>query len=187
MEKPPLRPLLFVPAYLLLTVIATLLGNPGLDISAFWSRLFGVGCLALHFRWTFRALSFVSMRPPFVQKGADVSDPLRTARRFLVMLILCFGGAVLYKAYLHPVMFGGMPLYEPLEMLLGLVTAFLFFGIFWISARAVCEAEVGKRVPAHSVVGTFLLFIYIVIGAPFIYRRLKKLGEPVRAGIPEPA
>lgn len=187
MERLPLRPLLFVPAYLLLTAIGILLGAPGLDISIFWTALFGLGCFAFHFRWTFRALAFVSKRPPVVQKGAGVSDPLRRARRFSVMMILGFGALILYGVYLQPVVGSETLFAELLEMPLLLLVVFSFFGIFWISARAVCEAEAGKKVPAHSVVGTFLLFIYIVIGAPFIYRRLKKLGEQLPAGIAEPA
>ncbi len=61
-------------------------------------------------------------------------------------------------------------------------TAILFFGFFWVPARAVCEAEAGRKVPLHSVVGTFLLFVYIVIGAPFIYRRLKDIGNKTVGG-----
>ena len=186
MEKLPLRPLLFVPAYLLLNVMSVFPTLLGLELAAFWAVLFGLGCFALHFRWTFRALAFASERLRSVQHGAGVPAPLRTARRFLLMMIFFFGSAILYKTYLQPAV-SETPFAELLEMPLVLLVAFLFFGIFWISARAVCDAEAGKRVPAHSVVGTFLLFIYIVIGAPFIYRRLKKMGEPVRAGIPEPA
>jgi len=187
MGKLPLRPLFFVPAYLLLAAVSSLLGTSGLEISGFWPFLFGLGCFALHFAWTFRALAFVSKRLRSMRYSVDVSEPLPTARRFLLVLIVCFGGAVLYKTYLQPALFGGTPFDKPLEMALAFATVFLFFGIFWISARALCEAEMGRKVPAHSIVGTFLLFIYIVIGAPFIYRRLKKLGEQSPDGIAEPA
>jgi hypothetical protein len=38
-------------------------------------------------------------------------------------------------------------------------------------------AEDGAETPPSRVVGTFLLFLFLVVGAPFIYRRLEALGE----------
>ena len=182
MEKLPLRPLFFVPAYLFLSLMSVYPVLLDIEFAEFWSLLLGLGAFALQFTWTYRALAFVSTRLHYPRHGVSDSQPLWTARRILLMLTAFIAGVVLYKGYLQSAVFSGTLLDEPVEWFLAIGTTSLFFGFFWIPARAVCEAEAGRKVPAHSVLGTFLLFIYIVIGAPFIYRRLKTLGDTTVSG-----
>ena len=182
MEKLPLRPIFFVPAYLLLFVVSVSLASPKLGISNLWPWFFSLAGFALHFVWVFRALVFASGRLRFIGRGSSGSDALRIAGRFFMMMILCFGVATLYKAYLKPVVGSVTPLDETLEMLLALATLYFFLGIFWISARTLCEAELGGKATTYGTISTCLLLLNLFIGAPFIYRRLETLRElpPVR-------
>ena len=177
MGKLPLRPLFFLPAYLLTGFVSAYPVLMDIQFAEFWSLLLGLSAAALQFTWTYRALAFASKRLQHLRHSVSDSQPLRTALRILLMLIAFFAGIALYKGYLQAAVFGGTLLDQPIAWFLAFGAAILFFGIFWIPARALCEAEMGRKVPAHSVVGTFLLFVYIVIGAPFIYRRLKHLRD----------
>jgi hypothetical protein len=187
MEKLPLRPLFFVPAYLLVFVATSFSTAPGVEVSIFWSSLFGLGLFALHFFWTYRALAFAFERRRFMGRGAGVSDPLHTARRFILIVILILGISPFYQVYLKPALFSGAPFDEPLEFLLALAGLYFSFGIFWIAARTLCEAELGGKASTIGIIGTFFQFLTVVIGAPFIYRRLKNLREQPSGGIAETA
>jgi len=187
MEKLPIRPLVFVPAYLLLVVVSASLAAPGLDIPGIWATLLGLAVFALHFTWMFRAMAYASKwrRPMGLSRG--VSDPPTTVLRFLLMMFLCLGVGALYKAYLQPAITDGTSLDKTIELAIALPTLYFLVGMFWISARTLCEAEMGRQAPTFSIVSTSILFFYIFIGAPFIYRRLKKLNEPLPGGLAETA
>lgn len=186
MEKLPLRPLVFVPAYLLLAVVSAFLAAPGLDIPGVWVSLLGLAVFALHFTWMFRALAYASKRRISVGLNLGASDPATTVLRYLVLMLLCFGIGALYKAFLQPANSAGSSLDKTIEFAIALPALYFLAGIFWIPARALCEAEMGRKATTFSIVGTAILFFYIFIGAPFIYQRLKKLNAPLSGGLAEP-
>ncbi|MGF1632094.1 MAG: hypothetical protein ACFCUT_21675 [Kiloniellaceae bacterium] len=187
MEKLPLRPLVFVPVYLLLLAVSALLKVPGLGTSGIWAPLLSMAAVALHFTWMFRAVAYASKWRRSMGRSLGVSEPSATVLRFLLMTFLCLGVAVLYKAYLKPAIGEESSLDRIVEMALVLPTLYFVVGMFWISARTLCEAEMGRKASTFSIGSTAILFIYIFIGAPFIYRRLKDLSEPLPGGLAETA
>lgn len=187
MEKLPLRPLVFIPAYLLLLAVSALLKVPGLATSGIWPALLSMAAVALHFAWMVRAVTYASKWRRSMGQTLSVSEPPTTVLRCLVMTFLILGVAVLYKAYLKPAVGEGSPLDNTVEMALAAPGLYFLVGMFWISARTLCEAEMGRKAPTSSIVATSILFFYIFIGAPFIYRRLKNLSEPLPGSLAETA
>jgi hypothetical protein len=57
----------------------------------------------------------------------------------------------------------------------GFAGTLAFFWTSWPVAAALCNAEDGGETRAIRIIGTFLLCLYLIIGAPFIYKRLKTL------------
>jgi ABC-type transport system involved in cytochrome c biogenesis permease subunit len=175
MTKLPLRPVLFVPAYFLslATVMVPLL--LGQTFTMAWVAVAVSLALILQLWWTYRAVAFASQVTDEPGKHSS-----RTTIKYL-LLVICIGAvyAAIFPSFVKPHLVG-----TPFEAYLGvdspvmgLVVCLVFLAVFWVAARVVCEAEAKGKVPAHSVVGTFLLFFYIIIGAPFIYGRLKRLGS----------
>ena len=187
MEKLPLRPLVFVPAYLLLWAVSAILAAPGLGISGIWAAVLSMAVVALHFTWMVRAVAYASKRRLSMGLSSDVSKPSATVLRFLLMTVLILGVSAPYKAYLEPVVGEGSALDTTVETALALSGLYFLVGMFWISARTLCEAEMGRKAPIFSIVATAILFSFLLIGAPFIYRRLKELNAPLTDGLTEPA
>lgn len=183
MEKLPLRPLVFIPTYLVLFVASVLVSAPGLEVSAIWGALLGLTLFALHFTWMFRALAFASKRRGAMGGSRGAAEAPTTFLRFLVLMVLCFGVGELYEAYLQPAITGGSSLDQAIEAVFALLTIYFLVGMHWMSACAVCEAEMGRKASTFSIVSTAILFFFILIGAPFIYQRLKKLNEPLSDGL----
>jgi len=187
MEKLPLRPLVFVPVYLLLLAVSAVLKVPELGISGIWAPLLSMAAVALHFTWMLRALAYASKWRRSMGRSPGVSEPLTAVLRFLLMTFICLGVIVLYKVYLKPAVGEESPLDRGVELALTLPTIYFLVGMFWISARTLCEADMGRKASTFSIVSTAILFMYIFIGAPFIYRRLKNLSEPLAGGLAETA
>jgi len=91
----------------------------------------------------------------------------------------------LYKIYLKPAILDVASLDKTIEAGLAMLLIYFLVGMFWISARTLCEAELGRKVSTFSVIGTCMQFFFIFIGAPFIYLRLRKLSEPIVGGTAE--
>ena len=51
--------------------------------------------------------------------------------------------------------------------------------IFWVAARALVEVEEGKRVRADRCIGTFLAFLFLIIGIFFIQPRVRRVFKAV--------
>jgi hypothetical protein len=120
-------------------------------------------------------------------RSQGVSEPPTAVLRFLLMTFVCLGVGMLYKATLKPVIGEGSPLDSTVEIAIALPGLYFLAGMFWISARTLCEAEMGRKAPTFSIVATSILFFFIFIGAPFIYQRLKKLNEPLAGSLAETA
>jgi hypothetical protein len=187
MDKLPIRPLVFVPVYLLLFFVALFLTAPGLQIPGIWAPLLGLAVFALHFTWMFRATAYASKRRSSMGRSLGVQDPPTTVLRFLLMTLLCLGLGELYEAYLQPALIEGTSLDKAIQFAIVLPTLYFLVGMFWIAARALCEAEMGPKAPTSGIASTAILFFFILIGAPFIYRRLKNLSEPLAGGLAETA
>jgi hypothetical protein len=172
MTKLPLRPVLFIPAYFLALATVMIPALLGQTFTMVWMAVAVSLALILQLWWTYRAAAFATQ---------ITGEPgSRTIIKYL-LLVICIGAvyAAIFPSFVKPHLVGTpFEAYLGVESpVMGLVVCLVFLAIFWIAARAVCEAEGKGKVPAHSVVGTFLLFFYIVIGAPFIYGRLKRLGS----------
>ena len=180
MARLPLHPLILIPAYLVLACIATF-PMVGAQHYAVISTAIGVsGTLGLQVTWAVQAIIFVSR----LHLGDDHGDSgtLLTAAKFTVFaLLLCLAIVASYYGYLQwqlPSSTRMIPILKVISSICEVLAVLLFFSVFWISAAVICNAEEGGKVPAHRVVGTFLLLIYLVIGAPFIFARLKRLVHP---------
>ena len=173
MTKLPLRPILFIPAYFLSLAIIGLPLLFQMEFTVYWAAAAVLFALILQLWWTYQALAFACQ---FVGERSGLRTQT-TVKCLLFLLILFAVYAAIFPSYIRPHL-SGTPFEISLGMnspILGLAVCIAFLAVFWLSARIVCEAEEKRKVPAHGVVGTFLLFFYIIIGAPFIYGRLKRL------------
>jgi Na+/H+ antiporter NhaD/arsenite permease-like protein len=174
MTKLPLRPALFISAYFLSMAIAIVPALLGQRFTMYWVAVAVLLALILQLWWTYRAVAAASRLTD--ERGRH--SPRTTVKYLLFLIGIGAVYVAIFPYYVKPRLAG-----TPLELylgvdspVLGLAGCFLFLAVFWIAARAVCEAEEKRKMPAHNVVGTFLLFFYLVIGVPFIYGRLKRLG-----------
>ena len=151
MRRLPLRPLVFIPIYIALGffVPAYAVNTGGIDaLSLAMAAIFV--CTLLHVTWIWRALAF-----------AAGHDPTRGPRRLARARPL---------APLGPEWLAAVEPFLIFAMVVG------FFMLAWCAARTVCDAEVESGAPSHAAIGTFLALLYLVIGAPFVYGRLRALG-----------
>ena len=174
-----MNPLVFILAYLLLAGLAVFPELVGQNYPLLWAALGSCGALMLQSVWTIQALAFSSK----LLTGKQQAKYMTVARVVVLVLLLCVGFVALYNGHLKAHLAVGAPLATVVKVISSVCeggAVVLFFSMFWIAARGICEVEEkgkGKgKVPAHRVVGTFLLFVYLVIGAPFIFGRLKKLS-----------
>jgi hypothetical protein len=171
MAKLPLRPILFIFLYLGSLVVPFYLAQHNVTHTVNLAALGVAFALLLQLVWTHQAATFIS----------KVSHTGTAASAWTRGLLGLFGLVVvyvlLYDNYIKPAISGTViaPFLDRESPILGALFIVPVLIGFWLTARAVCDAEEKGHVPAHSVVGTFLLFFYLIIGAPFIYRRLKVL------------
>ncbi len=173
MTKLPLRPVLFIPAYFLSLAIMMVPALLGQKFTMYWAAVAVLLALILQLWWTYRAVAFASQ----VTDERGKHSPRTTVKYLLLLIGLSAVYAAIFPSYVKPRL-AGTPFESYLGVdspILGLAVCLVFLAVFWTAARVVCEAEGKGKVPAHSVVGTFLLFFYIIIGAPFLYLRLRKL------------
>lgn len=180
MKKLPLHPVVFIILYLLLACVAVFPTSTGSTWS-FYSAIGGTAAaLGLQILWSFQALSAASSSAP---DAAGARIWLVRARYGVLLLVLCLG----LLAANELVQANGASLPAPLVSVSGALSsvcgslgAVSFFGIFFAVARGICDAERARSMSKVGAVATFFLLVYMVIGAPFIYGRLKKLsGQPV--------
>lgn len=176
MPRLPPRPIFFIPFYLLLSIVAVYPKIAGATFAPYCAIIGTCGVVLLHLFWVFQAIAFVA--------GLSIPSRKISDQRRLVKPLSIIGVCVVYAAtfdlFLKPHLFAGTPVEEILRVVFVIAVIFAaiaFFAIFWIAARTICEAEEDRKVTAYNIVGTFLLVVYIVIGAPFIYARLQRLSE----------
>lgn len=174
MAKLPLHPLILIPAYLLLACVATIpmLGGQHYALGV-------TGALGLQVAWAIQALAFASKEHVGDGRIARITQ-LATARFVVLTLLVCLAVVALYYGYLNwgPTSETSVTaILKALSSICEGLAVVLFFAVLWISAAGICDAEESGKAPAHRVVGTFLLLVYVVIGAPFIFTRLKRLAH----------
>ncbi len=185
MAKLPIRPIIFVPAYLLVYVMVFLAVIGWGPIPWSVGALGILGGISLHIVWIFQSLTFLSQLPISYRENTRLVSLASRAHRFLPYGVIACAIAISYETLLEPQLVS-WPTIElflgGLIEIIGMVAVFLYFALFWIAARALCEAEDGPRSEYGKIFGTFLLFAYLAFTAPFIFRRLKKLDAKCSFG-----
>ena len=167
MPKLPMHPLLFLLLYagvgiFLLPVLVFKLTH---DSSMSVESLNSVGIIQLY--WTFRAAACASR---LAGSWRDFKKAMLCLAATLVVLSIVLSHEVWWGGYITP------SVDQPLAVALNIVggaCAVLVFAIFWFAASSVCEADVEPR----SFGWTFLAFVYLPLGAFFIYPRLKRARQ----------
>jgi len=178
MSKLPMHPVVFIVIYLLLAIVTVLPLLSAVSSGTLLSAAAVCGALALQIFWVVQAVRFagkIRMKDRATTRGLR---QIKTVDVVVIIAFLCILFDVIYRFYINEHLVEGTWLALILDGIYGIcegLPAILIFSVFWIAAKGLCEAEQEGHVPWHQVVGTFLLFLYLVIGAPFIYHRLKKL------------
>jgi len=174
MIRLPPRPSLFILAYISsfsVILIPGLLGsNVRINLVPFAVSL----ALGLQLWWTHQAITFVWK----ITRDHETGTLRAIAGYIFLMIGFCAVYVAVYPSYVESRLTGTIleSYLGVTSPILGLAVVLLFVAIFWIAAHVICEAEGREKLPAHSVVGTFLLFFYLVVGVPWIYGRLKRLA-----------
>lgn len=173
----PMNPWAFVPLYLFLGFSGFILQGLGSLLTAYLALAAVLSAFYLHIHWSLKSVRFA-----VAQSEEDVStrDVISTSLRPLKNALVCASipvALVLLYATLSTVMKQPFaPLYWQLLAALLILLSFAFLlRMFWLAATTFCEQETGTEVAAHSVLGTFLMFVYLVVGAPFLFARLKAI------------
>jgi hypothetical protein len=166
------RPIVFVLLYITVITIGTVAGVFG--GGSIWITAVGdIIAISLHLFWLFRMAGVLNVQ----QATAGTPWRFRIVSAMLLFVFAVIIVAVSYTAIYGP---GETPAPGDPRPMLSVMAAVSFLVCLWVIARALCVAEARQPVPAHYIVGTFLLLFYLVIGAPFISRRLKALGVMAR-------
>ncbi len=172
MRRLPLRPLVFIPIYIALGffVPAYAVNTGGIDaLSLAMAAIFV--CTLLHVTWIWRALAFAAGHDPTRgPRRLARARPLALAVALATVLVFAIAWLVPPLAPLGPEWLAAVEPFLIFAMVVG------FFMLAWCAARTVCDAEVESGAPSHAAIGTFLALLYLVIGAPFVYGRLRALG-----------
>ena len=173
MPRLPLRPAVFIPVYVGLAFGPSVAMSAGGPVAGAAAMVAALVALALHADWVFRSIDYVAATAP-----ARLARPLELARLAAHATGWCGGLAIAHAALAPFVSPTGETILGPAVPWLLLVAVLGFLTQVWIASRLLCDAEAGGRAPLHALVGTVLLFLYLAIGAPFLFRRLKALAAP---------
>jgi len=174
MRRLPLRPAIFIGAWLALFLAssaATFAGPPLSDL--LYMPVLGA-LLLLQVAWTWQAARFAA--GVLAARG----QPQR-AKRFDMATNVLAGAVLAASIGMLVALPQGLSSPEPPLALLSLVVpvgALGSFALDLVAAAAICAAErvVGGGSP--HVLGTFIQFVYVILAAPFLHRRLRRLdGE----------
>jgi len=172
----PMRPWKFISLYLILVVGSFLLQGYPWKFAIFASLICILAAFALHLTWVFRGLNTLSNSTHGVSHGG--ANWMGTARRSLVYSAVLV--AIVLVIHILPGPSVDAKWYNLFNFATAFIVLFAFLfllRIFWIAAVALCDSEAQTKAPPHTVVGTFLLYWYLVLGAPFLYKRLVKLRD----------
>lgn len=162
------KPLLFWVIYLGLAALSLYPTMYGMPYASYLAIVGGILSFGVQVYWTFSALR--------ISSGADHGSNAYTKRATQAAI----GGAfltlvvIIYKVFIVQGSLGDGSV-NVAERLMIAVAMLLWLSFFWFAARSLCSAEEQKKLPAIQVVGTFLLYVYLAIGAFFLSPRLKKL------------
>ncbi len=175
----PMRPAIFILLYLALAVASGALQDAsfGRNILAVLASGFAA---ILQIAWTVQAQRFansVGVRTGRLSTEAGRARNNRTAAQFgvaavILMLVLLYA---LFIRHATSTPTTREILIEVAATVCGFTGLGLVLVGMWRVATDVCRFEGAEEVSPNRIVGTFLLFIYLVIGAPFIFVRLKRM------------
>jgi hypothetical protein len=167
-----LRPLLLIPAYILLALGPFLGATVGTPAAMFVALAATLVCFLLHASWVTQAAAFAAAREP----GGAASRAALI--RYLPYAALTFAAGAIACDWVSHNFAGtaGATTFDSASMTLAMAAVISFCAMNWTAAQALCSAEAGRPAPAHAVLGTFLQFVYLVVGSAFIYRRLQALA-----------
>ena len=135
--------------------------------------LLSFSALALQLWWTWSVVRYLAL----YVSPADLS-----IKKALMKINSCLVAVAAVAAVLE-VLFAtgkmGTPSFFAIQFLAIAVGVLLVLVIFWVASSALCEIERGAPESAVRIVGTFLCFFYLLVGAPFIFGRIQKLSEKV--------
>lgn len=181
--KLPLKPVYFIILYLLFATGPALYGFLGDNVVVFvLGVLFVAGAFGIQALWVYQSAVISDFSISRSTKSSVLPVYARRVRN------LIFSGAMsIIFAVLTSLLRNAGTFFETISRIappaLMLVSVILFLGSLWIAAQAICQGEAETKAPSHSVVGTFLLFVYLLIGAPFIYSRLKRLRGAISGAV----
>lgn len=162
-------PLLFVIIYLGFAALSVYPTIYGLPFSSYFAIVGAVLSFAIQIYWTFLAMR-ISSRARNDSNGYAKRATLAAAGGAILTLAV-----IVYKVFIVQGALGDGSI-DIAERLLIALTMLLWFSFFWFAAQSLCSAEEQRKPPAIQTVGTFLLFVYLAIGAFFLSSRLKRLA-----------
>lgn len=169
----PLRPIVFVPLYLLAWSITLVPYYLGLSADNHAEDVSMLGTSALQLWWCYRSVRFLRENT----SGKVGRREVALMKCLLAAIALLFAYGFLYDSVALKQLVG-----TNFNFFLGTDSIFFigagalsYAAVLWISARALCDAE-GPHAE-QGVVVSFVLFSFIFVGAPVLYGRLKRLKD----------
>lgn len=166
----PQRPVTFSAAYLLLTALMvepTVLGLPG-SLYVAWIGFAAI--LSWHCLWAAQLAGTGRRRAEAPSQGPDLVRTLAFVPPGLVVA----GGV--YGLFIQP--YTPAPIAAVLDaglVLVWICVGFSFLALLWLSAQRFCATERERSAGSHGVFLTLVLALYVFIGAPILYPRVKRL------------
>ena len=162
----PMRPLLFIPLYLALAFGPVFAVTAGSGPALVVGQIATVAALMLQLSWIWRASEFAAATLP--NRSGD------SRSRFIPVA----AGVLLVAAAICDRL--GPPAESAVFFLIA-ATVLIALSTAWRAAQTLCYAEALRSAHAPAVLATFFLLVYLVVGAPFIYSRLKALAPAAQA------
>jgi hypothetical protein len=168
----PMNPWLFI----VLMVSLTAIGAWSIEQHMAWTAGADAAALALQLAWIFQAGTFAFGK---ADQKFGISEKRAKRKRLMIGALICV--AIIFLVMILGFSFFADPktgaitgpeaLPFVLAMLFGAASAFTL--IFQV-AKILCQAE--EKETGERIFVTCLLFLYLIIGAPFLFRRLKELA-----------
>lgn len=174
--KLPMNPWLFIVSYIGLASVGALTSFQPMK----WAMLASVLALGLHLAWIIQAGLYSGRR---VQEKFGTSEKREKQQHLMIGALIC--AAMTFLVMILGFSFFADPesgaITGPEALPFALVMLFGFASVFTLifqTATILCQAE--EKDTGERVFVTCLALFYLVIGAPFLFRRLKRL-DPVVA------
>lgn len=178
MPSLPIRPWIFVSAYVGLFALAFALMVVDSTLMDDLMTPIQVTLMAFQVIWVWQALRFATSQLRL--RGGDPRADLnhRIALALTACLLVGLIPFVIFLGFNGPFPETTSP---PLAVAIGMPLGVLgTFGLYWIAARALVDAERAAGVGAPHVLGTAMQFLYLIFAAPFLYRRLEAVAAAPR-------